>query len=232
MKPVLSDQGSALHKFCVDNNILQFLCHRHLIELFGASTALGVLVGVVLREPTQDSYREHRPEYRAIAQALLDRHVITLEAYRKFLDFLSEKLPHGIWNRAGFGMSTCSNHTERFHGAVNQHLKPCETLPERLAVIRDPMIQKLVDFGDHRYDKVMGILAPLKGIPAPQRPVCFEPECIHYVQLMQCRFGVMPFPCKHTLNGWHAQMVMAFPARPIDLPAESIHRSEIIQNHK
>jgi hypothetical protein len=118
-------------------------------------------------------------------------------------------------------MSTCSNHAERFHGVVNQHLKPRETLPERFH-----------GFGDHRYDKVMGILAQLKGIPAPQTPVCFEPDCVNYVQLMQCRFGVFPFPCKHTVNAWRPQRVMAFPPRPVDLPAESIHRSTIIQNHK
>jgi hypothetical protein len=231
MKPVLSDQGSALHKFCVDNNILQFLCHRHLIELFGASTALGVLVARVLREPTQDSYLEHRPEYLAIAQALLDRHVIILKAHRKFLEFLTEEFPHGIWNRAEFGISTCSNHAERFHGVVNQHLKPRETLPERLAVIRDQRIQKCVDFGEHRQDKVMGILAQLKAVPAPQTPVCFEPDCVSYVQLMQCRFGVFPFPCKHTVNACHPQEVMPFPTGPIDAPGESIHRSKIIQNH-
>ena len=55
--PVLSDEGSAIEKFCNDNKIRQFLCYTHLIRKFGANTQLGGIVKGLLFQKSPEDFK-------------------------------------------------------------------------------------------------------------------------------------------------------------------------------
>jgi hypothetical protein len=199
-KPVLSDQGKALNAFCADNELPHYLCHRHLIENFGANSAIGLLAAKALRETSIRSYQSHRPQYLADAAALLEIRAVDEEDFEKFSAFLSQDFPHGIWHRMEHGISSCTNHAERFHGVVNQHLPQRSPLPVRLAIIRDQMQAKWQTFGTRRVDQMRELLRHLREYKAPCTPECHDIDCIEFIEIMKYRFGVSSFPCKHTAH--------------------------------
>jgi hypothetical protein len=199
-KPVLSDQHLGLIAFCRRNNLSHFFCHRHLIEKFSARSPLGLLVARVLREKSARSYHEHRPEYLAQAQAFLDEELVSPKHHRKFLKFLSEDFPHGIWHRAAEGISSCSNHAERFHGAVNRKMPPHGALPTRLAALRDHMLHRYGKFGNGRQRQVDRIIKQLQQCRAAAVLPCPDPDCAYFVAIMCRRFGLQDFPCRHTVQ--------------------------------
>jgi hypothetical protein len=201
-KPVLSDQGSALKSFCALNQILQYFCHRHLIELWGANSPLGILVARVLREKSARSYLALRPQLISDAGALLEADRITAKEHAAFVEFLSDEFPHGLWHRMPFGISSCSNHAERFHGVVNQHLETRAGLADRLSVITEQMTSKMFSFkaGDGRRRQIREVFAQLRKAKAPRRDTCSDEDCVAYIQMMTIRYGIDDFPCKHTVS--------------------------------
>ena len=60
MKPVLSDMGPALEKFCKINCFTHFICHRHLIENFGSNSAFGFWVAKLLSCKTKLEYDQKK----------------------------------------------------------------------------------------------------------------------------------------------------------------------------
>jgi hypothetical protein len=56
-------------------------------------------------------------------------------------------LEHGLWHRSEHRMSSCSNHAERFHGIVNEHLKRRSTLVVRLKKSRSRLSTDWSDSG-------------------------------------------------------------------------------------
>jgi hypothetical protein len=201
-KPVLSDQGTALKEVCRAIHASHFFCHCHLIRNFGADGPLGLIAADALREKSIQSYSEHRPQYLADAKALLDEKVIDQDAYKKICDFLSEDFPHGIWHRMIFGISTCSNHAERFHGVVNQHINGHTALPVRLSVIRDLIYKKYDDFRSRTRhpEQLRELFKQLEGYHARQAPSCKGPGCAEFIQMMRTRYGLNDFPCRHTIR--------------------------------
>lgn len=54
--PVLSDQGLGLIKFCHDNNLIQFFCLRHVINLVGPKPFFGKLIRKLLMSQTEPEF--------------------------------------------------------------------------------------------------------------------------------------------------------------------------------
>lgn len=54
--PCLSDKGTGLKKFCEDNKIKQFHCHRHIIEEFGSSSIYGLISRLILQTESWDQF--------------------------------------------------------------------------------------------------------------------------------------------------------------------------------
>lgn len=54
--PVLSDQGPGLIKFCHDNNLVQFFCLRHVINLVGPKSFFGKLIRKLLMSQTEPEF--------------------------------------------------------------------------------------------------------------------------------------------------------------------------------
>jgi hypothetical protein len=61
-RSVLSDQGSEIHAFCHANGMVQFLCHRPLIEAVNANRSLGFIAARTVG-------KNHRDHHRAIVQS-------------------------------------------------------------------------------------------------------------------------------------------------------------------
>lgn len=65
--PILSDQGPGIIKFCKDNNLNQFFCIRHIINLVGANSFFGKLVSKLLMSPTEpDFVKNHQYVIKAL----------------------------------------------------------------------------------------------------------------------------------------------------------------------
>jgi hypothetical protein len=222
-KPVLSDQGSALKKFCKLNEYKHYFYHRHLIEKWGAKGHLGMLATRVLREPSSELFQLHLPTLQADAQAMVDVHLITndeLEKFNKFLD-LENKFPHGLWHRIADGVSSCSNHAERFHGVINQHLGGMKAFVQRLLIIKKQILARWREYPFPRYHfrQLKDAVAALCKCKAVQRD-CHCDVCLAYRSVMNSRFGIKTFPCRHTALQWSIETVPAMP----DLPLPAVER--------
>jgi hypothetical protein len=90
---ILSDEGKGLKSFgrqVLKDGWKHFFCHRHLIEKFGASGYLGMLVTFILSLLTKQAFQKVLPLIRGLAKALLERHLIDQKHYDKFLKFLAD----------------------------------------------------------------------------------------------------------------------------------------------
>jgi hypothetical protein len=222
-KPVLSDQGSGLKKFCENNGYKHYFCHRHLIEKWGANGHLGMLVARALREQSWELFRYHLPALEADAQAICDLGLITPGQHEKFTKFLDvgNQFPHGIWHRIAEGVSSCSNHAERFHGVINQHLEGKISFVERLCLITEQIQKRWKEYPLPRYHfrQLKDAVAALRKCNAQQRDACDCQACLAYRAVMNSRFGIRNFPCRHTLSSWSIKDVPPMPAlslQPVD----------------
>jgi hypothetical protein len=211
-QPVLSDKGGGIAAFCRHHQLWHLFCHRHLIENAKANSALGFLVARALRERSQRSYLEHRPQYLADANKLHEVGLLNHDQYIMFTNFLTPVFEHGLWHRMCRRISSCSNHAERFHGIVNQHLRVRNTLPTRLHLMRTEIEQRYKHFGQGRHRQILAVVAHLKACNAPQCHPCTDPDCLDYMKLMENRYNVERFPCRHTVQAWGAPN--AVPLKP------------------
>jgi hypothetical protein len=128
----LSDQGSGIKKFVVDNAGMHFLCFRHLVEAIGSSTFAALIASRLLFTTGPEEYKIE------LTQALEDMNLMIEEGEPSFSEkqqkqlcnlFELQKIDNTIstqnsgepnyfqsrWNRSRFRVTTCSNHSERLH---------------------------------------------------------------------------------------------------------------------
>jgi hypothetical protein len=156
----------------------------------------------LLRLGSPDAYRLHRNQLVADARALVEIGLMSADQCKKFIDFTCENpddFSHGLWLRVTLGISSCSNHAESFHSIVQQALKARMSLPEKIGVIIQCIDNKFDSYGKGRPRQIREALAKLKKYGARQVDVCSRLECIDFRLIMQSRFGVPAFPCKHTV---------------------------------
>jgi hypothetical protein len=198
-KPVLSDQGPALSSFCDDHGIPQFFCHRHLIELFGAASAAGMLASRVLRIQTKETFEALRDQFIADAEAMHRNGFMKQKALDRFKTWLAD-FTDGLWEREHLGIARCSNHAERFHGIVNQRIAGVRALVGRLDILRQTIEDRHAEYSNGWDSQVQYAIEGLKRMKLEQRDECDDPECIAYRHMMTTRLGCDDFPCAHLLN--------------------------------
>lgn len=130
--PILSDMGTAIEKFCNENNLkLHFYCWRHIIESFGAKTFVSLIVRWILKCNTYDEFET------SLIEAFLDLIILkvddtTISKFSRFVGFdydieknvISKNTNFdnikkwAIWERFAYSVSTCSNHIESMHRIV------------------------------------------------------------------------------------------------------------------
>jgi hypothetical protein len=203
-KPILSDEGLGLIAFAEHRHLVHFFCHRHLIEKFGAKDVLGVMVARILRIPRPEEFFEYLPEVQFQLAFLRAADLIDIDQYRLFIRFLGGEdgrfYRHGIWFRARYGVSTCSNHAERFHRSVNKRIAGLSLLLPRLAAIVDLINEKFDRYASGSRRQLKYVLKQLKARGAPQRRECMAPRCVALRNMWGHRFHVWPFPCKHQVS--------------------------------
>jgi hypothetical protein len=219
-KPVLSDQGSGLRAFCKSRGIEQFFCHRHLIEKFGSSSLCGELVAQALFCKTKQEFEAYLEQAVSDIARAIESEVITEAAGKELLKFLGYKdgnsnndpiaFEHGMWNRAGLGISTCSNHAERFHRSVNS-VTILKDPSERLRGIRQCMNDRFIQYDGRKKDgkgprrQAKEELQKLRKkaerlLPGEKSEKCQNAKCEERCATFAKRFGLDSFPCKHTFE--------------------------------
>jgi ubiquitin C-terminal hydrolase len=207
-KPVLSDQGPGVTKFCNDPpKCPQFFCHHHLEKNAGTRSHNGRVKIDALRVKSERAYREQRQHFVDLAQALVDAKMITEAECADVISFIPEdpdEFVHGLWHRILLGISSCDNHSEGFHSVIEKALIKYwrSLLPVRLRAIFNCIVKKFKSFGNHRRDQVGRACQRLKKLKARQSDTCDLPDCQDFRAIMQSRVGLSTFPCKHTVLSW------------------------------
>ena len=225
--PVLSDEGSALKRFCKDNNLVQKFCYRHLINKFGANTPLGGLVKGLLFCKSKE---EFETMWDTLKTAITKELNETSELHRKqFLKlfpceydeglklYINPQSTQAMWLR--YGVPTCTNHAESAHSHLNQAAHSCKLYKKRLEIILDYIQNRLKNFILRRnlHDAICHL-----RIIAVRNKAQPSDHCNCNTTFKSHLYGV-DFPCVHKVNDF------SFPAnlqKPI--PSEIPQITDII----
>ena len=139
--PCLSDKGTGLEKFCRQNQIRQFYCHRHIIEEFGSSSIYGLICRMILQTENLAEFRRQVAECNAMLYCWKESHNVPDQIISKYCNLTNQKLegqelvwrstsddelqvaiaPWAIWLRGDVANTT--NIQESFHGKMNGVVK-------------------------------------------------------------------------------------------------------------
>jgi hypothetical protein len=207
LKPILSDEGLGLIAFAGgDVAEAHYFCYRHLIEKFGSNGLLGMMAARILHIPTPADFMRAHEQVLIEVDLLLERERISQSDHDRFVTFIGGRTgteyKHGIWERAAKGISTCSNHAERFHRTVNKRVRHIEILPHRLSILVDVINEKFDKYQSENHRQLRYVIKGLRAKqalhPGLRDPHCARPKCVHFRRMMADRFGLSSFPCKHT----------------------------------
>lgn len=137
---VLSDMGEAIDLFCRTYNMPKLVCHRHLIERFGANSPLGIIVRRLLKVTNETKYLQMSKE--------IDAELKLYIKYKQEYSTLDEKTLNKInnikimisgtnansnsnyyvykwaqWLRTDYHVGRCTNHAEGAHGNINSSME-------------------------------------------------------------------------------------------------------------
>jgi hypothetical protein len=203
---VLSDEGVGLISFGLSKKEWKhFFCHAHLVRKWGAFGYLGMLISQILGLKTEKEYLELRLFFISIAHGFLEEGKVTLADYEAFVEFLPEKdFPHGLWLRIEDGVSTCSNHAERFHGVVKGLIKRANFLGlvHRLKKLQQAINGRYEAFRSNNREQLWHTVNELIALNAKKASECTIPDCVEFRHMMAKRFGTRTFPCRHTAVYW------------------------------
>jgi ubiquitin C-terminal hydrolase len=204
-RPVLSDKGPGLGLFCRLYHLIQYFCHRHIIENWGAAGSLGMLAARVLRIVEKEDFLELRPQIVLEAEVLHRRGHVTAQDLKNFRNWLyasPDDFADGMWHRVPEGIARCSNHSERFHGVVNQAIKKdgCRTLANRLRVLEAEIQKRYDGYRTSKHRQLVAAISNLRKLNKAPRLVCKLRECAAFCRMMALRFGINRFPCPHTVS--------------------------------
>jgi hypothetical protein len=210
-KPVLCDGGLALAEFCRKFLRDRFSCHRHLIEAWCASAFTGRFAARVLRAEDEAAFLLLRKQILADARILCKSGIISEKLFKRFSDFLngvenSGRWCHGIWDRIDQAIARCTQHAERFHGIVNSMLRPKMSFIDRLHVLHKEITTRFETYnkpeGPPRRQLSEMIAAMRKEASETQKEECTLPKCVQHSRIMNARFNITNFPCRHTVSKW------------------------------
>jgi hypothetical protein len=225
-KSVLCDGGLAL--FCLNAARKRFACHRHLIEAWSAGYYTGGFAARALRAERPEQFDRIRKQVIAEARELKDAGVITEKLCEDFEAFLNGaetggRWSHGIWDRIVEAIARCTQHAERFHGVVNQHLTKAMLFLERVAVLFTWLCNRFDDYNSldgHPRRQLFETIDAMKKWNWPQVAQCNHPDCVQHCRIMNKRYNITTFPCGHTVGQWDGTNLPPLPqfVRPPDLP--------------
>ena len=161
--PVLSDQGAGLIAFTKEFNLKQFFCIRHLLNKFGANTALCAVLKKLLFAADYNEFKHlwkmHQDliitELNNSSQKRINQFNslfnINFEQNDKNIEIPEEtSLSQSLWERAAYGVPTCSNHSESIHSHLNRLCKTIRKYPKRVVELMKFIESRLNEFKTRR----------------------------------------------------------------------------------
>jgi ubiquitin C-terminal hydrolase len=221
---ILSDEHAGLKEVCrklEEEGWLQFFCHRHLIEKFGAFGYIASLVRQVLACRRKEDYERIERQIRRNARYFFRTHTVKPEYRKMFWEFLADPahFAHGQWLRAPLGIGRCDQHAERFHGVAKQTVKKRQVtlLSARMGVLVSCIADRYDAYQRQERRQLMETVRDLIKQNASTEPAveCSDPECLAFQQQMCRRFHTKTFPCRHTAAWWHAHHLGDIEALPV-----------------
>ena len=128
-KICITDEGSAVGSFLSSHGIRQVLCHRHLIQSFGASGLLGALVRLILKSSSPESFAK-RKDYAKNVILEIEKRGKEIEKLDKYYTLIGESAgakedyvgKWALWLRGS--VTNTTNHVESFHRTINMAVRP------------------------------------------------------------------------------------------------------------
>lgn len=213
--PILSDEGTAIASFASNRNIDQYLCYRHLIEKIGSRTYIAQIVRRLLFIPTIDKYEIELVQAIAEVNCLIKNNDINYKTAKQFtkifslnldnnnmIQFYSSNHPNGLWNRQLIGISTCSNHIESLHKALNTLTASSKNIYKRTNIVISKLEDMINNFEVNSRRQAVKLLEYMnkkaEEMEIPQYKQC--PCNCGWGEVYSNRFGISNFPCVHTIK--------------------------------
>jgi hypothetical protein len=210
--PVLSDEGSALKKYSELYHEYHFYCYCHLIRKFGAGTPAALIAQRVLYCSSLAEFQAELPQFASDLRVQLDKCIIDEDSYAGLCNFIGferedtlnpkmitgypSDFVHGIWHRQEFGVSTCDNHAERFHGVLNKACDTRSSLAERLGIAHHEICKKFAKYMSDPNAQAKKHFRQLQKTSSSKLDEC--PTKCGWSDILSIRYGTsFPFPCPH-----------------------------------
>jgi hypothetical protein len=206
--PVLSDEGRALMKYSDKYHSYHFYCFCHLIRKFGAGSASGLIARRALYCSTFAEFMTELPQLASDLRVQLAKGIISEESYKSLCAFIGFELApdgsmtgkmtdfrHGLWERGPFGVSTCDNHAERFHGVLNKASDTRTALSVRLGILQREIRRRFDKYTTDPNGQAKKHFRQLQKTSANKPETCPYEFC-GWSEIWTNRFRV-PFPCQH-----------------------------------
>jgi hypothetical protein len=231
-KPVLSDEGKGVMKYSRLYHDFFFFCYVHIIRKYGAGSPLAGLVRRALFCSCEAEYIAMIPQFSNDLLCFLTQGLITQAQSLEMIELLGLTLDkaglvtgttgckHGLWLRAPFGVSTCNNHAEKFHGTLNGRTNRHYSLVERLRILVETIMEKRAKFEKNKNAQAKKIFAELKAKSGKKPDVCPHPNC-NWGPVLAERYGSRLYPCPHIKPGCEPefiptpQLVDSLPTTPV-----------------
>jgi hypothetical protein len=211
--PTLSDEGSGVLKYSHNYHEKSFVCYCHLIRKFGSGSPAGLIAKRALFTSSVDEFEENIPQLVSDLRYLKLHKLISSEKYDDLCTFLGlicnenkevidrADFAYGIWKRADLCVSSCDNHSERFHGAANKRCDLHYSLVQRLSQLCNLIFTKKEKFMGSEHRQAITHFRHLQERSGKKPDCCPFPSC-KWGEIWSKRYGTIAFPCSHVkING-------------------------------
>lgn len=137
---VLADMGESIDSFCRTYNMVRVACHRHMIEVFGSNSPLGIIVRRLLKVTNETKYFQLSKEidaelkiYIKYKHEYLSLDECTLKKINNIKIMISGINTNNNSNyyvykwaqllRTDYHVDRCTNHAEGAHGNINSSME-------------------------------------------------------------------------------------------------------------
>ena len=228
---ILSDMGQALKSFCENQNLTQFICHRHILESFGSNSHIMNIVRKVIESLTSEELENRIKQALFELEEYLARNKISKDQLDKFGTLIGANLSVNadgsikkvdlsnyvdirsrwfIGDRGG--ISRCSNHAETNHGHINSDINRNMSFQRRVEVLVARMCKQFESFIKRTETRTSRV------IPSLQKHK--EKYKTSYDSTCTCAFGernALMYGCAHLCS--HTITEDPFPCRKVTLSA-------------
>ena len=214
--PILSDEGNAISKFINlhDMEEIHFYCFRHLIEKVGSFTPIAAVTRRLLFIPTLDQYIASLPQAISDVNEFIKNNLVTSNGIQKFINifnlnfnnnqiYQNDIIDHknGLWRRAPYGISSCSNHIERLHRTLNEATAGSYSITKKHSIVISEITKYYSNYSEKSRNQVKKTVKKLIERANNSKNSDIERKTCScgWSEIYSCRFGIPNFPCIHTI---------------------------------